>query len=70
MAIENRYLRFKLLWLFIFSLLLSACGGQHATRSESKTTDALYAQYESWQGAPYRLGGLSKKGSTVQGLFI
>ncbi|MFW5447036.1 MAG: hypothetical protein ACKE8G_02760, partial [Methylophagaceae bacterium] len=62
MATGNRYLSFKLLWLFIFSLLLSACGGQHATRSQSKTTDALYAQYKSWQGVPYRLGGLSKKG--------
>ncbi len=67
MDINYRYLIFKLSWLVVFSFLLTACGGQHATRSHSNVSDSLQAQYNSWQGVPYRLGGLSKKGIDCSG---
>jgi cell wall-associated NlpC family hydrolase len=57
----------KLSWLFVFSFLLTACGGQHATRDQSDATSALNAQYKSWQDTPYRLGGLTKKGIDCSG---
>ncbi|PHS33082.1 MAG: peptidase P60 [Methylophaga sp.] len=62
-----RYLICRLSWLFVFSLMLTSCGGQLATRSQSSINDLLQAQYNNWQGAPYRLGGLSKKGIDCSG---
>ena len=64
----TNYFLFKLLLISVFSILISACGGQHATRSQTNTIDMLYAQYESWKGTPYRLGGLNKKGVDCSGL--
>ncbi len=67
MHVNGRNWVFKLFWLFIVSFLLTACGGQHATRGQSGTTSALYAQYKDWKGTPYRLGGLNKKGIDCSG---
>ncbi|MBL1320074.1 MAG: C40 family peptidase [Methylophaga sp.] len=57
----------RLLWLSALSLLLTACGSQHATRDQTGVIDALYAQYNDWRGAPYQLGGLSKEGVDCSG---
>lgn len=54
-------------WLIAFSLLLSACGGHYVTQQQSNITGKLYAQYDNWQGTPYRLGGLDKKGIDCSG---
>ena len=58
---------FRLPTLILLSLFLSACGGHHATRSQSQVTNALYAQHKTWHGTPYRLGGLSRKGIDCSG---
>ncbi|PHS23173.1 MAG: peptidase P60 [Methylophaga sp.] len=67
MVSSYRSLIFRLSWLFAFSILLTACGSQYATRSDSNVSNLLQAQYNSWQGVPYRLGGLSKKGIDCSG---
>jgi lipoprotein Spr/probable lipoprotein NlpC len=67
MASNYRNLIFRLCWLCVFSFLLTACGGQHASRGQSNISHSLQAQYNSWQGVPYRLGGLSKKGIDCSG---
>lgn len=53
--------------LIMLSIFLSACGGGQAVRHQSNTSDILYAQYKEWQGSPYRLGGLSKRGVDCSG---
>ena len=67
MDINCKKLVFKLSWLFFFSMLLTSCGGQHGTRKQSDATAALNAQYKDWQGTPYRLGGMTKKGVDCSG---
>ncbi len=62
---QNRALK-SLLVVMLF-ILVTACGGQHISRSDSSTIDILYAQYKSWRGVPYQLGGLSKKGVDCSG---
>ncbi len=65
--VSHRNSAFRLLWLFFASLLLTACGSQHVTRSQPDAINALYDQYKSWRGVPYQLGGLSKKGIDCSG---
>jgi lipoprotein Spr/probable lipoprotein NlpC len=65
---SNKNLILRLFGLVALTLLLTACGGQNITRKSSNTTESkLYAQYQSWQGTPYQLGGLSKKGIDCSG---
>ena len=75
MACYNQFdMRISTVYRILFALvaltaimLMVSCGGPRQTRSKTNVTNALDKQYRQWKGAPYRMGGLSKRGVDCSG---